>query len=102
MTTLSIILLSVIVVETIVLVILLFKKRRSCSIGVPCEAHDSGFRFTEEDKTQIKEFEDKHWHREGPSCGDSFDYIFCPTGIGLIKKVKCNYCGEELDLSELD
>ena len=34
--------------------------------------------------------------------GNTFSIIFTPTGIGNIIGVKCNSCGEEIDLTDYD
>jgi hypothetical protein len=32
--------------------------------------------------------------------GGRFTYLFTPTSLGLVIKVKCNLCGDEIDLTE--
>ncbi len=34
--------------------------------------------------------------------GEYFAYFFIPTGLGAIARIKCNVCGEELDLTDYD
>lgn len=31
-----------------------------------------------------------------------FTYMFIPGGIGTIAKIKCNACGEELNITDYD
>jgi len=57
---------------------------------------------------QIKKF--KKWDKKHEKCakedttaiGGRLTYRFTPTGLGDILVVKCNQCGEELDLTESD
>ena len=61
------------------------------------------FKFTENEAKAAKEFEEKHIGcvRKNPTAiGGHITYSFTPTGIGLGVTVKCNLCGEELDITD--
>lgn len=42
----------------------------------------------------------KYYHTQGAS-GGRLQFIFIPTNIGLITKVRCE-CGNEIDLTDYD
>lgn len=62
------------------------------------------FRLSPIELARLKAFKDKH----AESCpgittiGGKFTYIFTPTGIGTAVVVRCNACGEEKDITDVD
>ena len=62
------------------------------------DAH-RGFPITEEESKRIYEWKYKHEMQEHPRA--SYTYIFAPTALGLIGKIKCS-CGAEFDFRKLD
>ena len=62
------------------------------------------FRLSPIELARLKAFKDKH----AESCpgittiGGKFTYIFTPTGIGTAVVVRCNACGEEKDITDID
>lgn len=66
------------------------------------------FEFNKKESKRIKKWSMNHdcskldennLHKS--AIGGRLTYIFIPTGIGIIKKVKCS-CGKELDLTEYE
>lgn len=58
-----------------------------------------GFPITEEENKRIYEWAYKHKMQEHSR--PSYSYIFTPTTLGLIGKIKCS-CGAEFDFRKLD
>lgn len=62
------------------------------------------FRLNLIELARLKAFKDKH----AESCpgistiGGKFTYIFTPTGIGTAIVVRCNACGEEEDITDIN
>ena len=61
------------------------------------------FTITEEDENKIKEWDNNHKCTLDSvgAIGGRLKYCFTPTGLGVIKTVKCA-CGEMLDYSDYD
>ena len=60
------------------------------------------FRFTDVESKRFDTFTHKHYEK---GCGDfhkGFSISFVGTGIGITYKVKCNNCGEEEDITDLE
>ncbi|WP_169823402.1 hypothetical protein [Paenibacillus yonginensis] len=55
------------------------------------------FEITEEMEQKINEWDSC---KATDATGAKFAYIFIPTGVGLVVKVKCDVCDRELDLTE--
>jgi len=60
--------------------------------------------YTKKQEKQIKKFKKNH-----NKCRDKKGFSYCqftyeetPTGIGSIDKIKCNYCGEILDITDVE
>lgn len=62
------------------------------------------FRLDLIEQGRLEAFKEKH----AESCpgittiGGKFTYIFTPTGIGTAIIVRCNACGEEKDITDVD
>lgn len=63
----------------------------------------SEFGFSEEELAEAGEWTEKHYketqHRGG-AAGGNFSYIIIPTGLGIIKEVKCS-CGASHTIQDL-
>jgi hypothetical protein len=57
------------------------------------------FKLNLEEIEAAKLFIEKHPPHEGHSNG-CLSYIFTPTGIGTTVTIRCNTCGEELDITD--
>ena len=70
--------------------------------------HQNGtiYMLDDDELKKAAEFRDKHisMHikKAQPSLGEWTEYTFCNTGLGVLKKIKCNCCGEELLLTDFD
>lgn len=60
------------------------------------------FRFSEVESNNFKAFEDKHREKGCGKFNEGFSISFVGTGVGMIYKVKCNNCGEEEDITDLE
>lgn len=60
------------------------------------------FHFSEVESNNFKAFEDKHREKGCGKFNEGFSISFVGTGIGMIYKVKCNNCGEEEDITDLE
>lgn len=52
---------------------------------------------------EIKQFISEHsdcGNTQNTCIGERFEYIFIPTGIGVVQKVKCRICGSEKDITD--
>ena len=58
-----------------------------------------GFPNTEEESKRIYEWKYKHEMQEHPRA--SYSYIFTPTALGLVGRIKCS-CGAEFDFRKLE
>ena len=62
------------------------------------------FRLDPVELARLTAFKEKH----AKSCpaittiGGKFTYIFTPTGVGTAIVVRCNACGEEKDITDVD
>lgn len=63
----------------------------------------SEFGFSEEEMAEAGKWTEKHYketkHRGG-AAGGNFSYIIIPTGLGIIKEVKCS-CGASHTIQDL-
>jgi len=61
------------------------------------------FGFTEDEEKRIKMWERNHncTIEYEDAIGCKYTYCFTPTGLGMIKVVKCG-CGAEYDVTEYD
>ena len=66
------------------------------------------FKLSDKEEKDAKEFREKHYktcsHLLTTSTNGKaqFTYTFTPISIGNILKIKCNACGEELDITDID
>lgn len=60
------------------------------------------FEICDKELALVQEFENKHWNCGHPTAGERFTYLFCPTGLGVIIKVRCNCCKTEEDVTDYD
>ena len=60
------------------------------------------FRFSEVESNNFKAFEHKHCEKGCGKFNEGFSISFVGTGVGMIYKVKCNNCGEEEDITDLE
>ena len=64
------------------------------------------FKITGTELDKINEFKKKH--KESCACkqnltlGEYWTYSFIPTGLGSVVSIKCNLCGEEEDVTDVD
>jgi hypothetical protein len=64
------------------------------------------FKITGTELDKINEFKKKH--KESCACkqnltlGEYWTYSFIPTGLGDAVSIKCNLCGEEEDVTDID
>lgn len=63
----------------------------------------SEFGFSEEEMAEVDKWTNEHYettkHRGG-AAGGNFSYIIIPTGLGIIKEVKCS-CGASHTIQDL-
>ena len=68
-----------------------------------------GFGITKEELEAIQAWRVSHiekYHREVEltlcnPVGGAFEYVFTPTGIGVIGEIKCNFCGDSFTFRKL-
>ena len=69
------------------------------------------FELTEEETKSAKAFREKHDHQEEfekigkmgfSTLGQQFTYIITPGGLGNGVTIKCNHCGEEKDITDIE
>jgi len=60
------------------------------------------FLFNEVESNNFKAFEHKHCEKGCGKFNEGFSISFVGTGVGMIYKVKCNNCGEEEDITDLE
>lgn len=65
------------------------------------------FELTEKEEELAKAFRDKHKqcrpkHNRMFQQYAPFSYTFEPNGIGIAVSIKCPYCGEEKDITDID
>lgn len=69
------------------------------------------FELTEEETKRAKEFIEKHRHKDElrrqnkfgfSTLGQQFTYTITPGGLGNGVSIKCNYCGEEEDITDIE
>ena len=60
------------------------------------------FRFSEVESNNYEAFVRKHYEKGCSKYNEGFSISFVGTGIGMIYKVKCNNCGEEEDITNLE
>ena len=67
------------------------------------ETLSHGFYLTPEEYEATINWIDTHdvHSSHGGAIGGTFTYIFTPTSIGTIGKIKCNICGKEFTFREL-
>lgn len=89
-------------------------KERGLRDGISAAIYDArrseilkGYRLSETELKTLKEWDERHLderHGKEPyagAIGGRLSYIFTPTGLGVISKVKC-MCGEEFNLTDWD
>ena len=54
--------------------------------------------LTREEKRKIEEFQNKHYKK----CKGHYKFILTPTGLGIVIEIKCEKCGETLDVTDYD
>ena len=62
------------------------------------------FNFNEDDNIKFEEWNKSHdcsLKRDSGAIGGRLTYSFTPTGLGVVKKVKCG-CGAWIDLTEYE
>lgn len=63
----------------------------------------SEFGFSEEEMAEADKWVEQHYNKtkhHGGAAGGNFSYIIIPTGLGIIKEVKCS-CGESHTIQDL-
>lgn len=60
------------------------------------------FRFTDVESKRFDTFIHKHYEKGCGNFHKGFSISFIGTGIGITYKVKCNNCGEEEDITDLE
>jgi ribosomal protein S27E len=69
------------------------------------------FELDEDETKAAKEFREAHKHKEElkahgkiafSTLGQQFTYTITPGGLGHYVKIKCNYCGEEKELTNIE
>lgn len=63
----------------------------------------SEFGFSEEEMTEAGKWTEQHYKEtkhSGGAAGGNFSYIIIPTGLGIIKEVKCS-CGASHTIQDL-
>lgn len=69
------------------------------------------FELTEEETKRAKEFIEKHRHKDEfrqqnkfgfSTLGQQFTYTITPGGLGNGVSIKCNYCGEEENITDIE
>lgn len=62
------------------------------------------FSLTPQQSEEVNNWLEKHECKQidAGAIGGAFSYIFTPTGLGVIEKIRCNICLEILDVSEYD
>ena len=68
------------------------------------------FRLNDKEEESAKEFREEHKNccKEKLSkeffstTGGEFSYIITPTGLGLCTIIRCNSCGEEEDITDIE
>ena len=53
------------------------------------------FNLSKEEELKVEEVRKIH-----KKCKGTFSYIFTPTGIGFGVEIRCNECGEVLDITD--
>lgn len=56
--------------------------------------------LSEKQRIQVDKFNKEHYEKH--PCKYTVSYILTPTGIGTGATVKCNKCGEELNITDYD
>ena len=56
--------------------------------------------LSEKQKQQVDKFNKEHYMKH--PCKYTSSYILTSTGIGTVVTIKCNKCGEELDVTDYD
>ena len=54
--------------------------------------------LTKEEKRKIEEFQNEHYKK----CKGYYKFILTPTGLGTAIEIKCEKCGETLDVTDYD
>jgi hypothetical protein len=66
---------------------------------------DINFTITGAELEAVEEFKINHRASCTNKCdltiGDYWSYIFIPTGLGVVKVIQCNLCGEEKDVTDI-
>ena len=64
------------------------------------------FKITGTELDRVNEFKKKHREsctsKQNLTAGEYWSYTFIPGGIGTIKTIKCNLCGEEENVTDYD
>ena len=65
------------------------------------------FVLSESQQEKVKEFDKEHKKcrkdvHMGTDGNYAITYMFTPGGIGTIVEIKCNYCGEGLNITEYE
>ena len=68
-------------------------------------ARDINFTITCAELESVEEFKVKHrascTSKHNLTAGDYWSYTFIPTGLGIVKVIQCNLCGEEKDVTDI-
>ena len=54
--------------------------------------------LTKEEKRKIEEFQNEHYKK----CKGHYKFILTPIGVGTVIEIKCEKCGETLDVTDYD
>ena len=64
------------------------------------------FKITGTELDKINEFKKKHKEscvrKQNLTLGEYWTYSFIPTGLGNVVSIKCNLCGEQEDVTDVD
>lgn len=64
------------------------------------------FKISGTELDKINEFKEKHKEscvcKQNLTLGEYWSYSFIPTGLGDVVLIKCNLCGEEENVTDVD
>ena len=70
------------------------------------ESKDITFKITGAELNKVNEFKKKHKEscvcKQNLTLGEYWTYSFIPTGLGNVVSIKCNLCGEQEDVTDVD
>jgi hypothetical protein len=81
--------------------IFIVSKEEQDTINIWIERHDRAKHIPKKGGGFWKELFAQSGKRYSGAIGGAYSYVFTPTGIGIVFKVKCS-CGEVLDLTDYD